>query len=109
MKSFVVGFLIFAILFYILRVPTHPGSFQHWITQNKQLYCPSGFDCVKVSTYIDEKENLVTTSEVVPIISDYTNWYLLFATGYFSYEDSSGKEVHYKGINIAGWWIETSD
>ncbi|RFB17416.1 hypothetical protein DZB84_10145 [Bacillus sp. HNG] len=109
LRVWVVGFILMTFLFCGFRVPTHSHSFQQWVSENKQLYCPSGFDCVKVSTYIDEKENLVTTSEIVPIVSDYTNWYLLFATGYFSYEDNSGKEVHYKGINIAGWWIETSD
>ncbi|WP_010677060.1 hypothetical protein [Bacillus timonensis] len=109
LKTWWIVFLIIAIAFSALRVPTQPDSFQQWVSNNKQLYCPSGFDCVKVSTYIDEKENLVTKSEIVPITSGETNWYLLFATGNFSYKDSTGKEVHYQGINIAGWWIETTD
>ncbi|WP_449537893.1 hypothetical protein [Ferdinandcohnia sp. Marseille-Q9671] len=103
------GLLIIALIFSIHRVPKHPDSFQQWVSENKQLYCPSGYDCVKVSTYIDKDDNLMTKSEIVPIIYDYTSWYLFFARGEFSYEDSEGKEVLYKGINIAGWWIETSD
>ncbi|MEH7235372.1 hypothetical protein [Bacillus sp. JJ1562] len=109
LQNLLFGFSIVAILFCGFRVPTHSDSFQNGVTDNKQLYCPSGLDCVKVSTYIDEKQNLVTKAEIVPITSGDTNWYLIFATGHFSYEDETGKEVNYKGINIAGWWIETTD
>ncbi|MCC3356108.1 hypothetical protein [Bacillus sp. REN16] len=108
-KIWVGGFVIATFLFCGIRVPTHPDSFQNWVSEKNQLYCPSGFDCVKVSTYIDKNENLVTKSEIVPITLAYTNHYFIFATGYFSYEDGSGEEVHYEGINIAGWWIETTD
>ncbi|MEH7383236.1 hypothetical protein V7138_22430 [Bacillus sp. JJ1533] len=108
LKSFSIGSLVFAVVFCILRVPTHPDSFQQWLGENKQLYCPSGFDCVKVSTSI-EGENLVTKSEIVPIHFYDMNWYLLFATGDFSYIDSDGNEVQYEGVNIAGWWFETSN
>ncbi|MEH7225217.1 hypothetical protein V7112_15520 [Bacillus sp. JJ1566] len=109
MKIWVGGFVIVTFLFCGFRVPTHSDSFQNWVSEKNQLYCPSGFDCVKVSTDIDSNQHLVTKSEIVPITGGYTNWYLLFAKGYFSYEDETGKEVHYQGINIAGWWIETTD
>lgn len=108
-RIWIVGSVLLVFLFCGYRVPTHPGAFLDWVSENKQLYCPSTYDCVKVSTYVDENDHLLTKSEIVPITDSYTNWYLMFATGYFAYEDSTGKEVHYKGINIAGWWIETTD
>ncbi|WP_453993243.1 hypothetical protein [Bacillus nitroreducens] len=51
----------------------------------------------------------MTKSEIVPVTDSYTNFYILFATGSFSYIDGTGKEVHHHGINIAGWWINTTE
>nr|WP_304220089.1 hypothetical protein [Fredinandcohnia onubensis] len=109
LKNWVTAIVLIVVIFCGFRVPTHPDSFQQWISENKQLYCPSDYDCVKVTTYIDAKGSLITKSEIVPITKADSNYYLLFVTGNFAYEDSNGKEVEYEGINIAGWWIETTN
>ncbi|MFS0862255.1 hypothetical protein [Fredinandcohnia sp. 179-A 10B2 NHS] len=104
----IVGTILIVFLFSTFRVPTDTDAFLNWVSKNEQLSCPSGFDCIKVYTEINEKGELVTKGDKVPILYHQTNWYLLFATGSMAYESSTGEEVQYEGVNIAGWWINTS-
>lgn len=104
----IVGTILIVVLFSIFRVPTDTDAFLNWVSEKEQLSCPSGFDCIKVYTEVDDNDVLVTRADKVPIHYHQTNWYLLFATGSMAYESSTGKEVHYEGVNIAGWWIDTS-
>lgn len=108
-KIWSIGFVIVLFIFCWFRAPIQHDSFMKWVGENKQLHCPNSIHCVKITTYIDANDHLKTKAEVVPLIETSLNWYLMFATGKIIYEDSNGKEVLYKGINIAGWWIETTD
>jgi hypothetical protein len=98
--------ILLLIFFSIYRVPTHPASFQNYISSKEAYQCVNNFECVIISTNITPEDTVETVAEVIPIKVNSFNWYLLFSKGSLKLEYSDGFIEELKGINIAGFWIE---
>ncbi|WP_339146578.1 MULTISPECIES: hypothetical protein [unclassified Sutcliffiella] len=93
---------IVLIIFAVIRVPTHPGSFEQYIDSKEGFECLLSFECAKLTTVIAEDDTLSTNVEILPVRESIYDWYLVFGKGYMELEG----EQPFRAINIAGFWIE---
>lgn len=99
-KKVITVFLVLGLIA-ISRVPTDPDSFREYMNTKESYQCLQYFECVKMESVVDEEGHLQTVVEILPVGSDSYNWYFFFGKGHFTIG-----EEEFRGINIAGFWIE---
>ncbi|UTR09979.1 hypothetical protein MM300_19180 [Evansella sp. LMS18] len=104
-KPVVIRFSLIALFFLVALVPGHQGSFEDYVSRKEMYKCVT-LECVKISTYVNSENEVETTAELLPMTRSIYEWRLFYAKGYLELEDSEGNKEDFKGINIAGFWIE---
>ncbi|KYC92931.1 hypothetical protein MXL46_16135 [Heyndrickxia sporothermodurans] len=97
------------IFVFILRVPKESDSFINYLSSKGTYHCPLRYECVKITTPVNKKDEIHTKAEIIPIDDSSFNWYVLFSKGAIRLKGKEGKIVEIKGTNIAGWWIVTEE
>ncbi|WP_078548447.1 hypothetical protein [Litchfieldia alkalitelluris] len=104
-KRLVIGSILVVLILTCLRVPINDEHFKKWIGQKYMIHCITDFECVKVYTYINEKEELRTTSDLHTVTEWYTDYYFVFSKVNMTYKHEDNKESSIKAVNIGGWWF----
>lgn len=93
----------------ILRVPKDDDSFINYLDHKGTYHCPLRYECVKITTPVNKKDEIHTIAEIIPIDDSSFNWYVLFSKGAIRFKEKGGKIDEIRGLNIAGWWIITEE
>lgn len=104
-KPLVIKFSLIALFFIVALVPSYQDSFENHVSRKEMYKCVT-YECVKISTYVNAENEVETTAELLPITRSIYEWRLFYARGYLELENSEGNKEEFKGINIAGFWIE---
>ncbi|WP_368658470.1 hypothetical protein AB3Z07_03105 [Metabacillus halosaccharovorans] len=98
--------LIIILIFNIFRIPTHPYSFQNYVSSKEMYQCVQSFECVKITSVTTPDDQLITKVEILSV-EDYSyDTYFLFAKGSMKLVSDDGIVEEMKGVNVGGFWIE---
>jgi hypothetical protein len=103
-KVLIILLLIFA--FNMFRIPTHPNSFQDYISSKETYQCIQSFECVKMTSVVTPDDLLETRVEMLSVEGYSFDTYFLFAKGSMKLANEDGVTEKMKGVNIAGFWLE---
>ena len=98
--------ILILLVFNILRIPSHPNSFQDYISSKDMYQCVQSFECVKMISVTTSEDTVTTKVEILSVESYSYNFYYLFSKGVMKLATEDGSVEEMKAMNIAGFWLE---